>query len=862
VTLLADLGSESGAAPPSLTVTHPAEGGITGAGSWVFLGNALTIVSDGSSPSGRHHLRCASNLQSIARTNIGTHVDGRLYVQGMRFKVSVANPTTAVDIIANADSALRINTNGTLNVRATGANVGSASPALVLGKWYYLELAHIITAAGNDYIEGWLDGISIASQSGSSFSATLGSNMDFGPGAAYGASTVMEIDDVYVIDDQGAAPFNGRLGPGFRILSSMPVADISRDAGWTDNDLSTTNLFASVDNRPPVALTPAAGAGTADTQIKNSASTTTDNYVAEMQSAREAGVGPEDTIIGTNLVTTHGIDSATATTVTSHQILANNGHPGTTEANWDPNLAATAWPTNWTPGRTITQNPVIVDPHTRPQVEIGKRTAATRVASVGQIRIDWLIIEGEHTPSPRKWPPWLKDIPRSTRLRRFPLAEPTIVVEVPTQETPDPGGLLAAGNGLTAQVDATTGGEATSGNAPNATVTQVGPGGATEAGPTQSGNSTPIGPGGISLGGTAATGSTDLTPGGVQSIGGNAPGEQIAGAPEVPKLLSPIQFLFFGPAGFRKMRRGPVSTPTVVSQETPVPGGAVVSGSSVTGQVPGSTGGETGAGNTVNPVTTASPGGSVEAGNAVVASTNVSVGGVTEQGNTATTAAVSVTPGGLVASGFAPTEVIESEPTFQRKDTRMRLARVLTLARMRLLKRPLGTTASAPTEETPIPGGAIVRGNVTAAATSQTDIAAGGQVTSGNAVTAATTASPGGASIAGLSAATQNTGLNTGGLVGAGQTPTARVSVGVGGLITGGFEFTTYYFIPPRREPKYFLWRGPGRYRKMNRGPKAAFAPEPQIPILAIMAQASIRKRRGIHATIRELNAEGELEKV
>lgn len=354
------------------------------------LTNAVTIQT-GSPRSGSYLYRAASNVVSAIRVAITT-VDNRTYWMGMGFKISTASPSTATRILVRNDYDIRITTSRTLEVRVGGVLIGSASAALTLGQWYYIELAMTANSAGNDYVEGWLDGVSFASSSGSNLSTLLGNNFDFGPNTtAYGATVVMEMDDMYITDDQNSAPVNTRLNQP-KIVTSLPTSDTSRDAGWTDNDNTTSNLFQSVDNRPPVAVAPASGAGSADLEIKNAASTTTDNVVFAMQSADTVGIDSNDTIIATQLVCTHGLSSATSTTSTSQQIVANDGHPGTSEENFDANAASGTWPTGWIVGRTLTENPSVTDRTVSPSVEIGKRTATTRVVGVGQVRIDWIYL--------------------------------------------------------------------------------------------------------------------------------------------------------------------------------------------------------------------------------------------------------------------------------------------------------------------------------------------------------------------------------------------------------------------------------------------------------------------------------------
>jgi len=389
LSLLLACGPGSGSAPAA-AVTSPAEGG---AGATVQgLTTAPTVQAGGLQTGGSaFKYRAAPNVVSATRIGITT-VDNRKYIMGAAFRISTAAPSVACRLLARNDYDIRITTSRTLEVRVGGVLIGSASAALTLGQTYYIELAITANSAGNDYVEGWLNGVSFASSSGTNLSTLLGNNFDFGANTtAYGATVVIEWSDFYVVDDQGSAPCNDRLNQP-KIPSSFPTSDVSRDAGWEDSDDTTTNLYQSVDNTPPVGIAPVAGAGAADKMVKNAISTTTENVVFDLQSANTVGIDADDTILATQLVTSHGLDSATSTTSCTHQIVAGNGHPGTSEASFDPNLASGTWPTNWLVGRTITENPTITDRSVSPRVEIGKRTATTRVVAVCQVRIDWIFL--------------------------------------------------------------------------------------------------------------------------------------------------------------------------------------------------------------------------------------------------------------------------------------------------------------------------------------------------------------------------------------------------------------------------------------------------------------------------------------
>jgi len=396
MSLLAVCGFESGAAP--VTASHAAEGGPANAGALTLLGTAGAIQTSGAR-SGTRHLRAAANAQSVNRFSV-THVDGRRYWMGCAFRIS-ASPTTAVNIFSNSSATIRVNTSRQLELR-TSVTIGT-SGVLTVNQWYYIELMLNVSTTLTEDIQGWLDGVSFGQQLATEYSAALANNWDFGPQAAYGTSVNMDFDDIYILDDQGSAPLNTRLDQP-KIVSSFPTSDVSRDAGWEDSDDTTTNLFQSVDNQPPVGIAPVAGAGVADRQVKNAISTTTENVVFDLQSADALGIDADDTILATQLITTHGLDSATSTTSCTHQIITGDGHPGTSEASFDPNAASGTWPTNWINGRTLIQSPTITDRSVSPQVEIGKRTAATRVVAVAQVRIDWIylpVTAGPFVPKPQ-----------------------------------------------------------------------------------------------------------------------------------------------------------------------------------------------------------------------------------------------------------------------------------------------------------------------------------------------------------------------------------------------------------------------------------------------------------------------------
>ena len=434
------------------------------------------------------------------------------------------------------------------------------------------------------------------------------------------------------------------------------------------------------------------------------------------------------------------------------------------------------------------------------------------------------LLPGEEVqPSRAKLAPFMLRIPFGMRFRKVP--RPTPQPDATFSETPNPGGVIASGNAATVEVPGTTGGAGIGGNAPTGS-TAAQQGGATDSGnaPTAAVNCSP---GGASGGGTGGTAQTDLTPGGAV-VGGNAPTEDILQPTPTFRRKEDAFFLHYATGGFRKLRRSPIGTTTIapVTQETPNPGGAIVSGNAPDAQVPAVTGGTTANGNTPQASTSLAQGGAVLAGpNPSGAASGVPGGSVA--GGNGETAAVGFNPGGLTTGGLAPSEIIDG-PIYQvPKNTLMYLFKVFPRARARLLKKPLGTTAEPVDHETPNPGGAIVSGF---SPTAQVGTNVGGATINGNAPTTAANANTGGAVVNGLGGTATTSQTTPGGLTVNGNAVIVAVPLVQGGTVVGGNTPFVNIAVLPRKEPIwFFVWGVKAGYIKLpTRGPKAAIITPPQ----------------------------------
>lgn len=389
MTLLTYSGCEGGAINTWSTAAQISEDLGTG----ISQGGSAPTASTTTPRSGDYCWRAAANAQTQIRLNKG-RVDGRHYFVGVAFRFSTSFPSALLTVLTNQFVLIRVTTGGVMQMESPAATIVGSTQQLTLGQWYYVELQSMIRAAAAEEIRWWLDGVEMGSSTAEG-TTTLSSNFDIGPAIAYGASREIDIDDIYMTDDQGTAPFNTRLGP-ISVWTSLPISDVGGGAAsWTKGDgTTTTNKFSAIDNRPPIGE--ATTSATVESQLENAASTTTDNQQFNFESLNTAGVPANHDVLATRLVAQTSGSSLTGTTDGSLEIISGNGHPAVAEAtqDWIPTAVGAAYATGWHmrvhPAAGPTLQPTIVDRSVSPVVEIGKRIASTRVLAICQLRLDIL----------------------------------------------------------------------------------------------------------------------------------------------------------------------------------------------------------------------------------------------------------------------------------------------------------------------------------------------------------------------------------------------------------------------------------------------------------------------------------------
>lgn len=265
--------------------------------------------------SGGFALKCSGTAANASWLHNGgtaaaipTLVATTKYFYRLFFQVS-ALPTNTTRIMSFRTTAatdtgmsIRLTSAGKLQVGSvvTGVftQVGSDSAAAVsTNTWFMVDLGRAIGTGALDYVEGRLNGVSIASTTTANITDTAGALMTVGWEAAPGNTTDLFADDMGLNDDTASGTWCGDE----KVVLLRPISDNAR-VGWLDGGGATTGLSACVDNQPPIGVAAAA----TGTQVKNANNNTTDTYDANLTSYTTAGLGASDTINSLVLIANHG----------------------------------------------------------------------------------------------------------------------------------------------------------------------------------------------------------------------------------------------------------------------------------------------------------------------------------------------------------------------------------------------------------------------------------------------------------------------------------------------------------------------------------------------------------------------------
>lgn len=260
---------------------------------------------------------------------------------------------------------------------STPVSLGISSAAITLNEWHMIEVSWTADST-RQYVTSMalrVNGVHCGGVTAVRYDSldTFGS-IFIGPRINTG-SPVFNLDDIAMNDTTGTDQTSWP-GPG-KVIMLTPVSDNARGANWVAGASATTNLWAAVDNRPPVGV--ASGSATATSQLRNDTSTTSQNYDANMDTYRSRGLTSADAVsVVTPLVSVGG--SGTTQLACAVQNVSNPAISSVNVAT--TTTAAGTHPTNWTArrGNTVYNPEISLD--TPPVLRVGKRTSSTQALMV------------------------------------------------------------------------------------------------------------------------------------------------------------------------------------------------------------------------------------------------------------------------------------------------------------------------------------------------------------------------------------------------------------------------------------------------------------------------------------------------
>jgi hypothetical protein len=276
-------------------------------------------------------------------------------------------PTVTRSIRGNQAGAapdLRLNSDGTLTVRnGSGVGQGTSSIALSTGQWYWVGV-HWGTYTG---VLLQINGIDAT---GSLSVATGAADTNFGCLGTEASALDIFFDDIIISDSGFLAPSNVPL--------LKPISDNS-NTSWTAGLGGVSNLWQGVSNTPPAGVLSANETNT--TNIESASGSGTANYIANLTTYTNAGIGAADSVLAVSAIVEHGEDIATGTktgsvTVTNPTIAASTFTFGNDVG------AHGVSPTNWGNKFSAVTNASAVTLGTSPTINIIKTDTTTRTACI------------------------------------------------------------------------------------------------------------------------------------------------------------------------------------------------------------------------------------------------------------------------------------------------------------------------------------------------------------------------------------------------------------------------------------------------------------------------------------------------
>ena len=297
----------------------------------------------------------ATPAVAIAHYSYAT-TNGRYYYFRGYIRLSSADGQANIPIFAQRNSGgtsqleVRLNASNQLQLynANSAANIGSPSFTLAASQWYKMEVGIMVFGSGtlNCFAELRINGNVIATSAVQTFSTTALGGLRFGwPTTAPTASEQIWFDDIALNDNQGANQ-NTWCGDG-QVYLLLPTADNARGANWYNDNAATTNMYAALDNTPPIGLAHST-ANAANVQDYNVTASLTDpasKLDLTMQTYTAAGISASEVI---KVIVANVSTATNAATARAHNayILSNPAETAPSTFNTPASIAGT-YPTNW-----------------------------------------------------------------------------------------------------------------------------------------------------------------------------------------------------------------------------------------------------------------------------------------------------------------------------------------------------------------------------------------------------------------------------------------------------------------------------------------------------------------------------------
>lgn len=286
----------------------------------------------------------------------------------------------------NVDQNLELTwrTDGKMSMSHTGTLSTTTSGVVTQGQWILVQM-YTNWATSGDTDQIIINGEVL--RDFGAHNATLPSAIFAGfSGAATNPGTQLSIDDIAFNDASGS--FENTAPDDSAFVMWLPAVSDTAIGGWTAGAGSTSNLFEAVNNVPVTGV--ASASETDATNIKNSVSSTTDNYDAGIISYQSAGVPSNKAVRLVQAVARHGENASAGTESGAVQLVSNPADAGETSFTFgadagahvgDATTSTLLWRTTY---GAIVYNPTLTRTN-RAVVRVGKRTAA-----VAQVCVDAL----------------------------------------------------------------------------------------------------------------------------------------------------------------------------------------------------------------------------------------------------------------------------------------------------------------------------------------------------------------------------------------------------------------------------------------------------------------------------------------